>query len=226
MSSLTAEASRPRPTRRGGSSGSLRARRGVLTPRRFDVGGLLPCPPVTPLVLIAAGIVAVAVGSLLLRSYGPRVRVGRLLAVTPSVTIAEAREMASSGARRYVRVDGRLDADEVFPDEHQRPLVYRRRRIEARLRGGWRVIDEQRGIGGVSRSRGHGRGRRGPGRDRRRPRDPCPRVGRDGRRGHRAAHVAARGGHAASGCGSSSSPRSSTRSSSACPCRAGTGRSG
>ena len=155
MSSLTAEASRPRPTRCGGSSGSFRARRGdgqrdggrgatVAEGRRRPVRGLLPSPPVTPLFVIAAGIVAIAIGSLLLRSYGPRVRVGRLLAVTPTVTIAAARGLASAGARRYVRVDGRLDADEVFSDEHDRPLVFRRRRVEARLRGGWRVIDEQR----------------------------------------------------------------------------------
>jgi hypothetical protein len=115
-----------------------------MTRRSRPIDGLLPSPPVTPLVVIAAGIVAIAIGSLLLRSYGPRVRVGRLLAVTPGVTVASARELAASGTRRYVRVDGRLDADEVFPDEHQRPLVYRRRRIEARLRGGWRMIDEQR----------------------------------------------------------------------------------
>ncbi len=98
----------------------------------------------TPFFVIAAGIVAIAIGSLLLRSYGPRVRVGRLLAVTPAVSIAAARELASSGARRYVRVEGRLDADEEFPDEHDRPLVFWRRRVEARLQGGWRVLEEQR----------------------------------------------------------------------------------
>jgi len=90
-----------------------------------------------------AGIVAIAIGTLLLRSYGPRVRIGRLLAVTPTVTAAEARDLAASGTRRYVRVDGRLEADEEFPDEHGRPLVLRRRRIEARLRGGWSILDEQ-----------------------------------------------------------------------------------
>ncbi len=98
----------------------------------------------TPLVVIAAGIGAIAVGTVLLRSYGPRVRVGRLLAVTPVVTIPAARDLASSGARRYVRIDGRLDADDEFPDEHDRPLVFRRRRIEARLRGAWQILDEQR----------------------------------------------------------------------------------
>jgi hypothetical protein len=99
---------------------------------------------VTPLLAIAAGLVAVTIGLLLLRSYGPRVRVGRLLAVTPAVSVAAARALAETGALRYVRVDGRLDADEEFADEHDRPLVFRRRRVEARLRGGWRVLDERR----------------------------------------------------------------------------------
>ncbi len=104
---------------------------------------LLPSPPVTPLSVIAIGIIAIAIGTFLLRSYGPRVRVGRLLAVTPAVSLAEARDLAASGAHRYVRVDGRLDADEEFPDEHGRPLVLRRRRVEARLRGRWTILDEQ-----------------------------------------------------------------------------------
>jgi hypothetical protein len=99
---------------------------------------------VTPLVVIVAGFVAIAAGTLLLRTYGPRVRVGRLLAVTPRVSVAEAREIAASGARRYVRVDGRLDADAEFPDEHARPLVLRRRRLEARRGSGWQLLDEQR----------------------------------------------------------------------------------
>jgi hypothetical protein len=80
------------------------------------------------LFVIAAGIVAIAIGTLLLRSYGPRVRIGRLLAVTPSVTLAGARDLAVSGARRYVRVEGRLDADEEFPDEHGHSSTSRSRR--------------------------------------------------------------------------------------------------
>jgi hypothetical protein len=104
---------------------------------------LLPSPAVTPLLVVAAGIVAIALGTLLLSSYGGRGRVGRLLAVTPAVTLAAARDLSASGARRYVRIEGRLDADEEFPDEHGRPLVLRRRRVEARLRGRWHVLDEQ-----------------------------------------------------------------------------------
>ena len=105
---------------------------------------LLPSPAVTPLVAIAAGLAAIALGSLLLRTYGPRVRVGRLLAVTPLVSIAEARALAASGQSRYVRVEGRLEAEDEFIDEHERPLVFRRRRLEVRRGRGWHVVDEQR----------------------------------------------------------------------------------
>ena len=100
---------------------------------------------VTPLVVIVVGLAAIAAGSLLLRTYGGRARVARLLAVTPDVTIAQARALALAGDRRYIRIEGRVDADEEFEDENARPLVFRRRRIEARLAGGgWRTIDEQR----------------------------------------------------------------------------------
>jgi hypothetical protein len=101
---------------------------------------------VTPLLLITAGLLAMATGALLLRAYGPRVRVGRLLAVTPPVSIAEARAIAASGLCRYVRVEGRLDADAEFPDEHDRPLVFRRRRLEARDGSSWRLLDERREV--------------------------------------------------------------------------------
>jgi hypothetical protein len=104
---------------------------------------LLPSPAVTPLVAIAAGLAAIAAGTLLLRTYGPRMRVGRLLAVTPSVGIDEARALASAGVRRYVRVDGRLDADDDFPDENERPLVFRRRRLETRRGRGWQLLEER-----------------------------------------------------------------------------------
>ena len=94
--------------------------------------------------MIVAGLASIGLGSLLLRTYGVRVRVGRLLAVTPAVEIAAARAIAASGARRYVRVEGRLDADDDFPDEHERPLVFRRRRLEARRGRGWSILDERR----------------------------------------------------------------------------------
>jgi hypothetical protein len=97
---------------------------------------------VTPLVVVAAGALALVAGAGVLLSFGGRYRVGRLLAATPKVDLDEAIRLAEAGPTRYVRVDGRLDSEEDFPDEHQRPLVYRRRRLELRQRGRWRSIDE------------------------------------------------------------------------------------
>ena len=96
----------------------------------------------TPLLVIAAGLVALVAGIGVLLSYGPRYRVGRLLAATPKVSVDEAVRLATDGTRRYVRVDGRLDSETDFPDEHQRPLVYRRRRLQLRLRGQWRSLED------------------------------------------------------------------------------------
>jgi len=50
--------------------------------------------------------------------------------------------MASAGDRRYVRVDGRLDSETDFPDEHHQPLVYRRRRLQLKRRGQWQSLDD------------------------------------------------------------------------------------
>ena len=99
---------------------------------------------VAPLVLLAFGIALLIAAGLVLRSFGPRLRVGRLLATTPRVTVAEARALAEAGTRRYVRVDGRIDSDQEFEDRDHRPLVLRRTRIEARDRGGWRSLEDGR----------------------------------------------------------------------------------
>ncbi len=97
----------------------------------------------TPLLVVAAGAIAVLAGAGVLLSFGVRYRVGRLLASTPNVSIAEAVRLAGEGSRRFVRIDGRLDSEQDFPDEHERPLVYRRRRLQLRRRGQWRTLDEQ-----------------------------------------------------------------------------------
>jgi hypothetical protein len=99
---------------------------------------------VSPLLLAAAGVLAFVLGGAILRTFGPRYRVGRLLATTPRVTIAEALEIAASGRRRYVRVDGRIDADEEFEDAHHRPLVFRRTRLESRAGRDWQMFEDQR----------------------------------------------------------------------------------
>jgi hypothetical protein len=87
---------------------------------------------VTPLTLVAASLIALCVGMITLRSFGPRYRVARLLATTPRVSVAEAVAIAREGPARYVRVDGRIDADEEFEDADHRPLVFRRTKFEAR----------------------------------------------------------------------------------------------
>jgi hypothetical protein len=98
---------------------------------------------VAPLIPIAVGLVALAVGVALLRSFGPRFRVGRLLAVAPIVTVAEARALAD-GPPRFVAIQGRIDAADEFEDEAHRPLVLRRQRFQLRGDRGWTTVDEQR----------------------------------------------------------------------------------
>ena len=85
-----------------------------------------------PLLLGAAGVLAFGVAVAILRSFGPSYRVGRLLAVVPQISIAEAVALAERAETRYVRVDGRIDSDAEFEDEAHRPLVLRRTTIQWR----------------------------------------------------------------------------------------------
>jgi hypothetical protein len=97
-----------------------------------------------PVLLLGAGLVVLLAAGLVLRSFGPGYRLGRLLASTRHVTVEEALIQARHGDGRYVRVDGRIDAAAEFEDEHHRPLVFRRRRIQAWLGDRWETIAEQR----------------------------------------------------------------------------------
>jgi hypothetical protein len=97
----------------------------------------------TPAVLLIAAIACLGVALLLLRSLGDRYRVGRLLAAAPLVGIDVARDMAA-GDLSYVRITGRITSDEEFPDENDRPLVFRRKRIQISERGTWRTIADER----------------------------------------------------------------------------------
>jgi hypothetical protein len=105
--------------------------------RRYD-------RPVTPLLLVAAGLVALLAAVLTLRSFGPRYRIGRLLAATPAVTVAEARQLAERGEPVYVRITGRIDAEEPFEDADHRPLVLRRTRLQANTSGRWSAFEDSR----------------------------------------------------------------------------------
>lgn len=102
-------------------------------------------PGVIPIVLAVAGALALGIAAAILRSFGPRYRVGRLLAVAPRVSIAEAVRIAEAGEAAYVRVDGRIDSDDEFEDADHRPLVLRRTTLSWRPpggRGSWATLDE------------------------------------------------------------------------------------
>ncbi len=108
----------------------------------------LSCPAriiaaVSPLVPVLAGIAALVAGILVLRTYGPRYRVGRLLAATPAVSVAEAVALAA-GPARYVRISGRIDAEDEFEDDAHRPLVFRRTRLQLRRDGRWVDFEDDR----------------------------------------------------------------------------------
>ena len=103
-------------------------------------------PAVAPLLLAAAGVVALGIAAAILRSFGPGYRVGRLLAVAPRVSIAEAVELAEGGMAGYVRIDGRIDSDAEFEDADHRPLVMRRTTIDWRPPdgdGAWTRFDQR-----------------------------------------------------------------------------------
>ena len=99
--------------------------------------------PLVPLVPLIAGFVALVAGVLVLRTYGPNYRVGRLLASTPEVTVVEARSLAA-GRPRYVKVSGRIDAEDEFEDDAHRPLVFSRTRLQVLRDGAWVTFEDGR----------------------------------------------------------------------------------
>jgi hypothetical protein len=101
---------------------------------------------VEPPVLLVFGLGLVAAGALSMRSFGPGQRVGRLLASTPRVSVEQALALTTEAVPRYVRLDGRLDSDDDFPDERQQPLIFRRRRLEAWRGRHWEILGEARDV--------------------------------------------------------------------------------
>jgi hypothetical protein len=100
-------------------------------------------------VLAIAGVLALVVAGLLLRSVGSGLRLGRLLAGTRLVSIEDAIALARAGTPRYVRITGRISSEEEFPDDQDRPLVFRRTRLEVGQAGKdvWRtVLDEREAV--------------------------------------------------------------------------------
>lgn len=99
-------------------------------------------------ILAVAGILLVIVAAVLLRSVGSGFRVGRLLGATPQVSIDDALDIAGADEPRYVRVTGRISSDEEFPDDQNRPLVFRRTRLAVRgAEGRWvNALDEREAV--------------------------------------------------------------------------------
>lgn len=123
-----------------GSFGSLHVRQ-----EHIRKGG----PHVIGLLLIILGLIAGVVGWLLLRRSGTAWRVGRLLAAAPQRSLAEAAAVAAADEPAYVRIHGRIDSDEEFPGEDDRPLVFRRRRLQRGVAGAagrvtWQTLDDER----------------------------------------------------------------------------------
>jgi hypothetical protein len=103
----------------------------------------LSSEPVTPLLIVAIGLAVLAIGLAALLAFGPRYRIGRLLATVPRVSVGEALLLAAGPEPRYVRIEGRIDSEEDFEDADHRPLVLRRTRVEARtgLAGRWHTFE-------------------------------------------------------------------------------------
>jgi hypothetical protein len=108
---------------------------------------------VTPVALVLAllGAASLAAGAWLLRSTGNAWRVARVLAAARDVPLSEvvatATALKQAGESRYLRTHGRISSEEEFPDETERPLVFRRTRLEradTRAERGWRTLDDQR----------------------------------------------------------------------------------
>ena len=97
-----------------------------------------------PLFVGLLGLALLGAAAAIVAGFGDRYRVGRLLAAAPEASIAEAAALAGEQSQRYVRVHGRLASAEVFPDDQDRPLVYRRSRLEVQQGGAWRTVDERR----------------------------------------------------------------------------------
>ena len=69
--------------------------------RRAIIAAVIPLP----LLLFGVGLAALAGAAVIFRSFGPGLRIGRLLAVTPAVSVAEAIDRAKAGRTDYVRLD-------------------------------------------------------------------------------------------------------------------------
>ncbi len=99
-----------------------------------------------PLLLVIVGGFALVAGWWLMRGLGPGARIGRILASTRTVPVAEAVAAASSSRPRYLGVTGRVGSNDEWEDEEHRPLVLRRRRLELWQGGRWVAFEDHREV--------------------------------------------------------------------------------
>jgi len=103
----------------------------------------------TGLVVVLSGVAIGAIGWALLRTSGAGWPIGRLLSAAPQRSLEEAIAMAARGELAYIRLHGRIHSDEEFPSDDDKPLVYRRRRLQRRVTRSlgltdWQTFDEER----------------------------------------------------------------------------------
>ena len=97
------------------------------------------------LLIVVAGLGLGVAGLLLLRRRGSGWRIGRLLSAAPMISLEAAIEAAGRGEAPYVRLHGRIDSEEEFPGDDDKPIVFRRRRLQRRSGGAdWATFDDQR----------------------------------------------------------------------------------
>jgi hypothetical protein len=101
---------------------------------------------VEALLPIVGAVIALGAALAIVRSLGPRQRIGRLLRVVPRVTVGEAIALARAGNGPYVRIDGRIDSEAEFEDADHRPLVIRRTRIQVQRDGVWVDVEVVREV--------------------------------------------------------------------------------